>query len=94
MAAKGSVNLAVAAIARKLTVATWYLLMGRWTTLEELDARLLRKVSYMIGAVGQPGLKALGKIRKVYRQEICQRLKTGRTYVLDPNKKYAPPACG
>jgi transposase len=90
LAAKGSVNLAVAAIARKLTVATWYLMMGRWTALEELDARLLRKVSHLIGAVGQPGLKALGKIRKAYREEICQRLKSGRTYLLDPNKKYAP----
>lgn len=90
LAAKGSVNLAVAALARKLTVATWYLMSGRWTTLEELDARLLRKVSYLISSVGQPGLKALGKIRKAYRQEICQRLQTGRTYVLDPNKKYVP----
>ena len=90
LAAKGSVNLAVAAIARKLTVAVWYLMMGRWTALEELDARLLRKVSSMISAVGQPGLKALGKLRKVYRQEVCQRLKTGRTYVLDPDKQYRP----
>jgi transposase len=90
LAAKGSINLAVAAIARKLTVALWYLMMGRWTALEEMDARLLRKVSYMIGAVGQPGLKALGKIRKTYREEICQRLKSGRIYVLDPNKKYVP----
>jgi len=88
LAAKGSVNLAVAAIARKLTVALWYLMMGRWTPLEELDARLLRKVSSMISAVGQPGLKALGKIRKTYREEICQRLKSGRSYVLDPNKKF------
>jgi transposase len=90
LAAKGSVNLAVAAIARKLTVALWYLMMGRWTALEELDARLLRKVSSMIGSVGEPGLKALGKIRQRYREEICQRLKNGRTYVLDPNKKYVP----
>jgi transposase len=90
LAAKGSVNLAVAAIARKLTVAIWYLMMGRWTALEEMDARLLRKVSSMIGSVGQPGLKALGKTRQRYREEICQRLKTGRTYVLDPNKAYAP----
>jgi transposase len=90
LATKGSVNLAVAAIARKLTVAVWYLMMGRWTALEELDARLLRKVTYMISSVGQPGLKALGKNRKTYRQEICQRLKTGRTYILDPNKKYVP----
>ena len=90
LAAKGSVNLAVAAIARKLTVALWYLMMGRWTALEELDARLLRKVSSLIGSVGEPGLKALGKTRKLYREEICQRLKNGRTYVLDPNKKYVP----
>ena len=90
LAAKGSVNLAVAAIARKLTVALWYLMMGRWTALEELDARLLRKVSSLIGSVGELGLKALGKIRKLYREEICQRLKTGRSYVLDPNLKYIP----
>jgi len=90
LAAKGSVNLAVAAIARKLTVAIWYLMMGRWTPLEDLDARLLRKISSMISSVGQPGLKALGKTRKLYRQEICQRLKSGRTYLLDPTKAYAP----
>ena len=90
LAAKGSINLAVAAIARKLTVAIWYLMMGRWTALEELDARLLRKVSSMISAVGQPALNALGKIRKGYREEICQRLKNGPAYVLDPNKTYLP----
>jgi len=89
-AAKGSVNLAVAAIARKLTVAVWYLMMGRWTALEELDVRLLGKVSKMIGSVGQQGLQSLGKTRKTYREEICQRLKTGRQYVLDPNKKFVP----
>jgi len=90
LASKGSVNLAVAAIARKLTVAVWYLMMGRWTTLEEIDARLLTKVSKMIGSVGQQGLQSLGKTRKTYREEICQRLKTGRQYVLDPNKKFVP----
>jgi hypothetical protein len=90
LAAKGSINLAVAAIARKLTVAVWYLMMGRWTALEELDARLLRKVSSMIRAVGQPALKAMGKTRKRYREEICPRLKNGPTYVLDPNKTYTP----
>ena len=90
LASKGSVNLAVAAIARKLTVAVWYLMMGRWTALEEIDARLLGKVSKMIGSVGQQGLQSLGKTRKTYREEICQRLKTGREYVLDPNKKFVP----
>jgi transposase len=88
LASKGSVNLAVAAIARKLTVAVWYLMMGRWTALEEIDVRLLAKVSKMIGSVGQQGLQSLGKTRKAYREEICQRLKTGREYVLNPNKKF------
>jgi transposase len=90
LARKGSVNLAVAAMARKLTVAVWYLMMGQWTPLEEIDERLVIKVGKMIGSVGQPGLKRLGKTRTVYREEIYQRLKSGRSYVLDPNKKYTP----
>jgi transposase len=90
LASKGSVNLAVAAIARKLTVAVWYLMRGRWTALEELDARLLGKVTKIIGSVGPQGLHSLGKTRQTYRQEIYQRLKTGCDYVLDPNKKFAP----
>ena len=90
LASKNSVNLAVAAIARKLTVAVWYLMMGRWSALEEIDAPLLGKVTKMIGSVGQKGLQSLGKTRKTYRQEIYQRLKTGREYVLDPNKKFVP----
>ena len=88
LASKGSVNLAVAAIARKLTVAVWYLMMRRWTSLEEIDQRLLGKVSKIIGSVGQQRIQALGKTRKAYLQEICERLKTARQYVLDPNKKY------
>jgi transposase len=90
MAAKGSLNVAVAAVARKLTVAIWYLMQGRWTALEQLEAPLLRKVTHLISSVGESGLKALGKTRQAYREEICQRLKTGRTYLLDPNKKYPP----
>jgi transposase len=90
LASKGSVNLAVAAIARKLTVAVWYLMMGRWTALEEIDVRLLGKVTKMIGSVGQQGLQSLGKTRKTYREEICQKLKTGRVYILGPNQKFVP----
>jgi len=89
-AAKGSLNLAVAAVARKLTVALWYLMRGRWTALEQPDTPLLRKVSSIIGKVGPAKLQALGKTRPAYRQEVCQRLHTGRTFVLDPNKNYAP----
>ena len=90
LARKGEINLVVAAMARRLRVAVWYLMNGRWTPLEEIDSRLAGKVTKMIGSVGQEGLKAQGKDRKAYRQEIYERLKAGRVYVLDPNKKYTP----
>jgi len=87
---KGSISLAVAAIARKLTVAVWYLMMGRWTAVEELDERLSSKISTIITRVGAEGLKQLGKTRKAFREEIHQSLKTGRTYQLKPDKKFGP----
>jgi transposase len=89
---KGAINLAVAAMARRLAVAAWYLMMGRWTTLEEIDPALSLKVGKIISQVGTDGLKKLGKIRKNFRQEICHSLKSGRDYVLDPNKKFVPKA--
>jgi len=88
LARKGAINLVVAAIARKLTVAAWYLMMGRWTSLEEIDARLNIKVSKIISQVGTEGLKRLGKTRKAFRQEIHCSLKRGRTYVLNSDKKF------
>jgi transposase len=90
LARKGSLNLAVCAIARKLVVAVWYLMMGRWTTLEEIDAGLSLKVSKILKEVGTAGFKKLGKTRKAFREEIFQSLKTGKTYVLEPNKKFTP----
>lgn len=90
LARKGSVNLAVAATARKLAVAVWYLMMGRWTALEEIDERLAIKVGKMMSSVGAQQLKALGKTCKAFRGEIYERLKTGRTYQLDPNTKFVP----
>lgn len=75
LARKGSVNLAVAAVARKLTVAVWYLMMGRWTPLEELDDRLCIKVSKIIGHVGTEALSKLGKSTKELRQEAHAALK-------------------
>src|SRR6266404_1633324 len=85
---KGSIKLAVAAMARKLVVAVWYLMMGRWTPLEEIDVRLARKVSKIITNVGPEGLKHLGKTRKDLRQETYESLKAGRVYVLDPTKNF------
>lgn len=90
LARKGALNLVVCAMARKLAVAAWYLMMGRWTTLEEIDSALSLKVGKMISQVGSTALKESGKTRKSFRQEIFQSLKTGKDYVLDPNKKFIP----
>ena len=90
LARKGSVNLAAGAVARKLAVAIWYLLMGRWTPLEEIDERLALKVGKIITSVGRNGLKKLGQTRLALRKETYRSLTAGRIYVLDPNKKFAP----
>jgi transposase len=88
LAKKGSYNLVVAAVARKLVVAIWYLMMGRCTPLEEIDARLSLKVGKIIAHVAPNALKQLAKTRKTLREQTFQSLKAGRVYVLDPNKKF------
>lgn len=90
LARKGSLNLAVCAVARKLAVAVWYLLMGQWTALEEIQAGLKLKVGKIISNVGTKGLKQLGKTRKAFREEIFTSLKAGKVYVLDPHKTFRP----
>lgn len=90
LARKGALNLVVCAMARKLAVAAWYLMMGRWTTLEEIDSGLSIKVGKMISQIGSAALHESGKTRKSFRQEIFQSLKGGKEYVLDPNKKFSP----
>ena len=77
LARKSSINLAVAAMARKLTVAVWYLLMGRWTPLEEIDERLCIKVGKIIGHVGPDALKQLGQTRQALREQAYRSLKAG-----------------
>ena len=90
LARKGSLKLAVAAVGRKLTVAVWYLMMGRWTPLEEIDERVALKVGKIITQVGAENLKKLGKTRKELREQIYDSLKAGRTYVLDAERKFMP----
>ena len=90
LARKGEKNLVAAAMARKLAVAVWYLMMGRWTELEEIDKPLAIKVSKIITQAGADSLKKLGKKRRDFRDEIHQRLKTGRQYALDLKKKFIP----
>jgi hypothetical protein len=87
---KGSIKLAVAAIARKLIVAVWYLMNGRWTALNEIDQRLSQKVSILITHVGVDALQRLGATRLQLRQRVCQSLQNAREYVLDPDKKFIP----
>jgi transposase len=83
LARKGQKNLAVAAIARKLTVAVWYLLMGQWTPLEEIDERLEAKVSKIISRIGGAEmLKKLGKTRQQFREQAYQGLKHQNISVL------------
>lgn len=96
LARKGQFNLAVAAVARKLTVALWYLLMGRWTSLEAIDESLSVKVAKMISSVGKQGLTRLNKSRNDFRQEVFQRLKgtsthqqPGQPCALEEHEKYA-----
>jgi transposase len=90
LARKGSFNVAVAAVARKLVTAIWYLMMGKWTPLEEIDNRLRTKIGKIISNVGAEGLKHLGKTRKAFREELHESLKKGRVYQLDPSRKYEP----
>jgi len=90
LARKGQINLVVAAMARKLTVAVWYLMMGRWTPLEEIDEPLKMKVGRIISQVGAKRLQQSAKARKAWRQEAFATLKTGKVYLLDQNKKFAP----
>jgi transposase len=87
---KGNVNLAVAAVARKLVVAVWYLMKGRWSAVEEVEASLSRKIGKIISQVGKEALSQMGKSRQPYRQEINQRLQQGRVYVLNRNKTFQP----
>ena len=67
-------------------------MMGRWTTLAEIEAGLSLKVGKMISQVGPAGLKKLGKTRMVFRQEIFQTLKTGKEYLLPPAQTLSPKA--
>jgi len=53
-------NLAAAAVARKLTVAIWHLLMGHYTPLEELGEHLQVKLLKLATLLGSETLKEMG----------------------------------
>jgi transposase len=90
LARKGEPNLVVAALARKLTVAVWYLMMGRWTPIQEIDSRLEIKLSKIITQVGATRLKQSAKTRKEWRAQASHILKARKTCLLDQNKMWTP----
>jgi transposase len=94
LARKGSINLAVAAMARKLTLSVWYLLKDRWTTLQDINETLKIKIGKILTAVGESGLEALAKTRKAFREEVLESLLSKRPgakeYILHPDKKFVP----
>lgn len=57
---KGSKNVAVAAIARKLTVSIWYLLRGLFAPLKAIDASLQVKLTKLATVIGVKTLRHLG----------------------------------
>lgn len=83
---KGNPLIAVTALARKLLVAIWYLLSGRWDELSEIDKPMAAKISKVMQTAGA----LLGPDRKKARKEIEKRLKQGRVYVLKEPAKMMP----
>jgi len=57
---KSSKNIAVAAVARKLTVAVWYMMRGMFTPLQEINTTLRVKLSKLATEVGLKTIKAMG----------------------------------
>ena len=60
---KSHKNVAIAAIARKLTVSIWYMLRGLFTPLKQVDASLRVKLARIATTIGvekirQPGYKS------------------------------------
>jgi transposase len=89
LARKGSLHLAVAAVARKLTVAVWYWLQGHATPLTEIDPPLALKVGKLLSKIGPAGFQQLGQTRLALRQQAYQSL-IARVYVLQPDRKFNP----
>lgn len=57
---KSSKNVAVAAVARKLTVSIWYLMRGLFTALTEIDTSLRVKLGKLATALGVKTIRHLG----------------------------------
>lgn len=72
--AKGR-NVAAVAVARKLTVSCWYLMMGRFTPLEEVGPTLRTKITKIVALLGKKTVTQLGYTRlREYEECLLQQL--------------------
>ena len=53
-------NVAAVAVARKLTVSCWYLMMGRFTQMQQLAPTLRTKITKMVAVLGKETVTQLG----------------------------------
>jgi transposase len=69
---KSNKKIAVAAIARKLTVSIWYLLRGLFTPLQHIDTSLEVKLVKLATAIGVKSLRHLGYPSKTAFIQECR----------------------
>jgi transposase len=70
-------NVAVAAVARKLTVAIWYLLSGMFTPLQEINATLRGKILKLSALLGRPTIRQMGYVSpKDFQEQLSHQLLT------------------
>ena len=75
LAMKKARNIAVAAVARKLTVAIWHLLKGHFTPLLELNKHLEAKLLKIATVLGTENLKGAGfKNRNDFIQHYFKKI--------------------
>ncbi len=68
-------NIAVAALARKLVVSVWYLLMGFFTPMTEVTAHIKTKVHKIAVEIGRAALKQMGySSLKAFEEEKLKML--------------------
>ncbi len=92
LARKGAYNLVVAAVARRLVVSIWYLLMGRAEPVERIEPALRAKLGKIAAKVAAPALEHLGKNRVELRRDMEQSLRQARAYPLHPPRAFVPSA--
>jgi len=92
LARKGSLNLVVAAVARKLVVAVWYLMNGRYSSLQTIDLGLKAKLGKILAHIEDAHLQIASLTRRSCREQMHQTLLHGRVYQLEPPRRFIPKA--